>query len=528
MRITPGIALSSMLTCMLIFSGNVPAATTSRPASAPGTLIYDARIVDGSGDPARTGAVRIRGERIVEVGALAPQAGETLVDARGLVLAPGFIDTHNHHDFAAARPRETIFFDRRESTAALSQGITTVILGMDGFMNYPLREFFARFQETPASVNVASYVGHNVLRERVMGADNRRPATPAEIGAIRGLIAEEMRAGGLGLSTGLEYDSGIYSSRAEVIELAREAAAHGGRYISHIRSEDRHIWEAMDEIIEIGRAAKLPVQVTHLKLAMVDLWGQAGKILSLMDRARAQGIDITADVYPYEYWRSTLAVLFPDRDFGNRAAAQYALRHVARPDGLLITTFSPDPKLEDMTVAEIARLRGTDPAATLMALVAESRGPGARESVVATSMDAKDVEELIAWPHSNISSDGALDDGHPRGMGAYPRLLRIHVRERKTLSLESAIRKMSALGAEHVGIRDRGRISAGAFADLVLFDPQTVTDHATTKQPQAQSTGILKVWVNGRLAFENGRSTAAFSGRVIRRPRAGPVPTVDD
>jgi N-acyl-D-amino-acid deacylase len=504
LRIVP---LAAVFAFVLASCGRGPA--EKEASHAPGILIVNASIVDGSGNPPFTGSVRVEGQRIAAVGDVEQQPGDVVVEAGGLALAPGFIDTHSHHDDG--------LLEQPDALAAVSQGITTIVAGQDGGMNHPLREFFARLEKSPAAVNVASYVGHNTIRALVLGENNHRLATPEEIERMRQLVREGMEAGALGLSTGLEYDPGIFSSHEEVLTLAREAAAHGGRYISHIRSEDRELWKALDEIIEIGRTARIPVQVSHMKLAMIDWWGQADKFIAVMDRARATGVEITGDVYPYEYWQSTLTVMFPERDFSNRKTAEFVLRSIAPPDGLLLSRFSPDPKLVDHTVAEIARMRGTDPATTLMALIAESQVPGAEESVIGTSMHADDVARLIAWPHANICSDGALQDGHPRGAGSFTRVLRVYVRERGTLTLEAAVQKMSAAAAEHVGIADRGRIVPGAYADLLLFDPATVTDNATIKQPRELSTGIRKVWVNGGLVFDDDKATGVHSGQVVRR-----------
>ena len=333
-----------------------------------------------------------------------------------------------------------------------------------------------------------------------MGADDKRVATAKEIDSMRALLKQELDAGALGLSTGLEYDPGIYSNRAEVLELAKVAAAAGGRYISHIRSEDRTFWDAIDEVITIGRDAKLPVQVSHIKLAMIPLWGRTDSLFALLDSARARGIDITADVYPYTYWQAGLTVLYPKRDFTDRAETDKILREIARPEGLLLGDFDANPSYKGKTVAEIAVMRKEDAATTLMGLIAESQvwakthSGDTGESVVATSMDEKDVGRLIAWDHSNICSDGALDGAHPRGFGAFTRVLGRYVRDEKVVPLASAIRKMTSLSAAHLGISKRGTIATGNFADLVLFDPNTVADHATFAQPHLVSTGIAAVW----------------------------------
>jgi len=307
-----------------------------------------------------------------------------------------------------------------------------------------------------------------------------------------------------------------------VLALAREAAAHGGRYISHMRSEDRDLWEALGEVVEIGRQTHMPVQVSHAKLAMTDWWGQADRFLAVLDKARAEGIDATLDVYPYTYWHSTLTVLWPERNFGDRPTAEFILKHLAPAKGLLISRFAPDPSIAGKTVAEIAVLRKTDEVTTLMALVREAEASGGGANVIATSMDERDIAKLVAWPHANISSDGGIGARHPRGAGAFTRVLRIYVRETGLLPLEQAIYKMTGLSAAHMGIADRGTLRPGAFADLVLFDPATVGDRATTDDPQAISTGIARVWVNGAVVFDGKRTTGAHPGRVIRRTK-GPA-----
>ncbi|MCC7000882.1 MAG: amidohydrolase family protein, partial [Gemmatimonadaceae bacterium] len=308
-----------------LFSAALASACSTGPA---GTTITNVRIIDGTGAPAVVGAVRFVGDSIVAVGDLQPARGDSVIDGGGLVLAPGFIDTHSHHTGD--------LLEMPEALGAVSQGITTIVGGNDGGSPFPLTAAFDTLAKVAPSVNVAYYAGHGEVRGAVMGDDFKRKATPAEVDSMAVLLRREMKAGALGLSTGLEYDPGIYSDRAEVIALAKVAAAAGGRYISHIRSEDRWFWEAIDEIIAVGREAKLPVQVSHVKLAMVPLWGRTDSLFTLLDAARAEGIDITADVYPYPYWQSTLTVLFPERDFEDRREAEKVLREIAKPEGLLI------------------------------------------------------------------------------------------------------------------------------------------------------------------------------------------------
>ena len=474
------------------------------------THIRNARLIDGTGAPARVTSIRIDSGRIVAIGAQ-PRSTDRIIDAGGLVLAPGFIDSHSHHDRGLTSDRGAL--------AAVSQGITTIVVGQDGGSSFPLGNFFARLEREPVAVNVASYVGHGTLRRRVMGDDFARVATDAEVRRMADLLREDMDAGALGLSTGLEYDPGIYSAKGEVLALAKVAASRGGRYISHIRSEDRDFWPALHELLDIGRDAKIPVQISHMKLAMRSLWGQGDRLIATLDSARRAGTDVTADVYPYTMWQSTLTVLYPKRNFTDRAETEFILREVAAPEDLVIGHFALNPSYEGKHVGEIAALRGSDPATTLMALIAESRAGDAGESVVARGMDERDIERLYRWPFASVSSDGALRGAHPRGFGSFPRVLGHYVRDRKVMPLEEAVRRMTSLPAKSLGV-DRGTIKVGAPADLVLFDPATVADRATIKDPHMSSLGINPVWVAGQVVYENGKTTGAAPGRVLRRQSA--------
>jgi N-acyl-D-amino-acid deacylase len=470
-------------------------------------LITNAVVLDGSGAPGRRVSVRVNGDRITVIGNLTAAAGERVVDARGLTLAPGFIDTHSHHDRGLA--------DERDALGAVTQGITTIVVGQDGGSSSPLAESFAKLEAAAPAVNIASYVGHGTLRRRVMGTDFKRVATADEVAKMVEMLRAEMQAGALGLSTGLEYDPGIYSDPSEVVALAKAVAPFGGRYISHIRSEDREFWKAIDEAINIGRQAKIPVQISHIKLAMRSLWGQHAKLLGILNAARKEGIRLTADIYPYTYWQSGMTVLFPARDFANRASAEFALREVTSPEGLLVVRYSRDRSYEGKTLAEIAKLRGTDPPQTMMDMLKEA-GEG-DIGIVATSMDEKDVAEIMKWPFANICSDGTSTGGHPRGFGAFTRVLGRYVREQRVLTLPDAIRRMTSMSATNVGLKQRGLIAQGNYADLVLFDPATVIDRATTKDPRALSEGIDTVWVNGQIVYQSGKATGQHPGQILRR-----------
>ncbi|MGI9627483.1 MAG: N-acyl-D-amino-acid deacylase family protein [Longimicrobiales bacterium] len=486
-------------------------------AGEPSFLIEGANVIDGTGAPGRTVSVRVAGGQIAAVGTLSPEPDEEVVAAHGLVLTPGFIDTHSHHDRGLSESPQAL--------GAVSQGITTVVVGQDGGSELPLARLFQRLETSPVAVNVASYVGHGTLRRYVMEDDFRREATADEVLEMEALLALEMEEGALGLSTGLEYDPGIYSSTEEVVALARVTGARGGRYITHLRSEDRDFFSALAEAISIAEAAELPVQISHMKLAMRGLWGRAGEALALLDEARGRGLDITADVYPYEYWQSTMTVLFPERDLTDRSAAQFALDELVPPEGMLIGRFEANPEIEGLTLAQISESRGTDAVTTFLSLLAEAYPPdgddgnatGPRESIVGTSMTTEDIRQLLSWEHTNVASDGALAGAHPRGFGSHTRVLGRFVDTGNGLSLEEAVHKMTGLAAAHVGIEGRGVIEAGAVADLVLFDPETVGDRATPEEPHLPSSGIERVWVAGEVVYEPAGATGATPGVVIRR-----------
>jgi N-acyl-D-amino-acid deacylase len=499
----------------LLFAALTACESEPLPSADPATqLISNISLIDGTGAARREASIRIQGGKIIEVGNLEARTNDTVIDGEGQALAPGFIDTHSHADAE--------LFAMPDALAATSQGITSVVFGQDGESPFPLLDFRLRLLDHPVAVNVASYSGHNTLRAHVMRQDFKRHATEPEIAVMSQFLREDMQAGALGLATGLEYDPGIYSTTEEVIELARVAARHGGRYISHVRSEDRWFEQAIDEIIEIGRQAEIPVQVSHIKLALTTLWGRAPDILAKMDSARAAGIDITADIYPYEYWQSGMMVLLPERDINDRAEVEFALEKLAPPEGMWFTYFAPQPDYVGKTLVEVAALRGTDPVTAFMELIAESEKMAAEtgktaDLIIGTSMREDDIRALMAWPHTNICTDGSLDDLHPRGAGSFPRVLGRYVREQGLMSLEEAIHKMTGLSATHMGFEDRGVIRPGAVADLVMFDPETVIDHATPDNPGALSTGISKVWVNGQIVYADGKATSARPGRSIAR-----------
>ena len=475
---------------------------------------------DGSGKPS---TVRVEAGKVVALGSDADamrEASDRVIDATGLLLMPGFIDTHSHHDWGLK--------DLPSADAAVSQGITTIVVGMDGGSALPVGRFLRSMDRDPAAINVATFVGHGTIRRRVMGADYKREATSAEIDAMVELVETAMKEGALGLSSGLEYDPGIYASTDEVVALARASAKHGGRYVSHMRSEDRELFKAVKELIEIGRRAQIPVHISHLKLAMKSLHGRTAELIKLLDRARADGIEVSADVYPYDFWQSTMTVLFPDRDFKNRETAEFALAELAPPDGFVLSKWAPEPTLVGKSLKEIAMVRRMDPVDVYLDLLEEAEqwrtrtGRGA-EAILARSMSEEDIQQLYQWDYTNVSSDGVLKDRHPRGAGSFPKFLSEMVRDSQLLTWSEASRKTSTLSARNMGLVDaegglrRGAIAPGLPADLVLLDPQLVRDRATSQSPGAIAEGIVRVWVNGQAVWDRGRATGARPGQALRR-----------
>lgn len=478
-----------------------------KPYTLPRThLISNVRLVDGTGLPATSENVRLLNDRIHDRGALKPYPGESVTDGMGKVLAPGFIDSHSHHDWGLA--------EKPSCVAATNQGVTTIVIGQDGSSS-PIDSIRARLKRVPVSVNLATYTGHATLRSHAM-INLARNATDAEIDSMSRMLAREMDKGSLGLATGLEYEAAFYSNRDEVVALSKTAAAKGGRYISHIRSEDENLEIALDEIISIGREARIPVQISHFKIAMRSKWGSAGRIIALLDQARQSGVNITADVYPYRMWHSTPRVLFPQKDFQSLAAAEKACREYFDPETSVMTEYPANREYVGKTVAEIAKLNNESSPQALLRIIRESEKPGMESGIVGTSMSEDDIVKLLQWEHTNICSDGAID-GHPRGHGAFTRVLGRYVREQKVMSLEEAIHKMTGLTAEHIGIAERGLIVPGYYADLVLLDPAVVIDNATISNATALSTGVISVWVNGEVVFKQGAPVPNFPGKFVTR-----------
>ena len=469
-----------------------------------GWTIVGADLADGSGKALRRANVRFVGDRVVSVGAGAPQRGDTVVNGAGLVVAPGFIDIHNHSAGELAN-------DPAAATQ-VAQGITTLVVGPDGGSPWPIGEFLAERRRNPAAVNVAAFAGHATVRRLVLGDDFRRPARVDEVARMATLVDQAMREGAMGLSSGLEYEVGGYAETTELVELSKVAARYGGVYMSHIRDEADKSFEALREAIEIGERARVAVQISHIKLGTVSVWHKAAEAIAIVEAARKRGVDVTADEYPYNAWSSTITVLVPDKRYDHPPSVEKALADVGGAANVLIVRHAAHPEYEFRTLDAVARDRKTTPVDLFIQIVRDG-GAG----VVCTSMVEDDMRAFYRQPWVMVASDGGIGTRHPRGAGTFPRVLGRYVRDERWLSLPEAIRKMTSAPAERLKLARRGRIVAGAIADIVLFNPKTVIDRSTFTEPGVLPTGIEKVFVSGELVWDGGQPVAARPGKVIVR-----------
>ncbi len=471
-------------------------------------VILGATLIDGSGRaPLRDSAVVLKGDSIVAVGRRGQvriPAGAQVIDGRGLIVSPGFIDAHNHSDRG--------FTTDPTAASQVSQGITTVVIGQDGGSPFPVGEYLADLDKNPIALNVLTFVGHATLRSRVMGADINRPATPAEVEQMKQLVEQAMRDGAAGLSSGLEYETGKPASTEEMIALARAASVFGGIYISHIRDEADRTFEALNEAIQIGREARLPVQISHIKLGSVAVWGRAQEAVALINKARAQGQDITADCYPYDAWSSTIRVLIPSGRHDDPAEVARGLAAVGGAGNITIVSCRSHPDYEFKDMDEISKRERITPVELYMKIVREG-GAG----IVCHSMKDSDISTFYRQPWVMVSSDGGIGSRHPRGAGTYPRVLGRYVREYRWLTLPEAVSKMTSLPAQRFKLKDRGVIRVGFKADLVVFDPKAIIDRATFQEPQLTSEGVRHVFVNGVEVWSGGKVTGSRPGRALRR-----------
>ena len=498
-------------------------------------IIRSGRIVDGTGTPWLSADVGVRGDRIARIGDLSSASAARVIDATGLVVAPGFIDPHTH-------ARRGIFSVPTADNVLL-QGVTTLTEGNDGSSPFPISAHLDRIARTRISPNWAVFVGQGTIRNEVIGP-NDREATPAEIAEMKALVARSMQEGALGISTGLFYVPGAFTGTAEVIELSTVAAAYGGIYISHMRDEAHGLLDSVRETIRIGEAAGLPVQMTHHKVIGRDMWGRSSESLALVDAARTRGVDVTIDQYPYTASQTSITAIIPPwAQDGGRSELVRRLRDpetrrrvktevVYRIDhdrgggdarNIVIGLCEWDPSLEGKSLADIAVDRGLEPTLANAAEIAMDiieRG-GAR--AIYHAMIEDDVERIMQYPATAIGSDGGVSvfgEGmpHPREYGTFARVLSRYVRERGVLTLEEAVRKMTSLTAQRIGLQDRGVLREGFYADVAVFDANEVRDLATFENPHQYAEGVEYVLVNGIVVVDGGRHTGARPGRVLYGP----------
>jgi N-acyl-D-amino-acid deacylase len=477
---------------------------SQQPANA--TVIIHAQIADGTGKPLRKANVRISGDRITQVGSFEPAKGEQIIDAKGLVLAPGFIDIHNHST-------EGIESDPLAETQ-IAQGITTVVVGADGDSPWPIAPWLKARETNPASLNIALLAGHATIRQQVLGKDFKRVSTPTEIEKMVLLVDQGMREGALGLSSGLEYEIGSYSATDEVVAMSAAAAKRGGFYMTHIRDEADKSFEALNEEITIGERAHIPIEHSHIKLGTVGVWGKAPQYIQVIEAARKRGVDFLADCYPYDAWHSNLKVLVPDKQYQNPRSVEKALADVGGGSHVTVVDFKPNTSYEGHTIDDLARSNSITPIEMFIRLIREGNAANTEAGIIGQSMIESDIKAFYQQPWVMVASDGGIGSRHPRGAGTFPRVLGVYVREKHWLTLPEAILKMTSLPAKRLNWTDRGVIRVGAFADLVLFNPETVIDRSTFSNPFALPTGIEKVFVNGVLVWNSNRPTGARPGRA--------------
>lgn len=489
---------------------------TSATASTQGAdqlLIRNATIVDGMGNLAYPGDVLVSDGRIVRIGEpgtldihdAEPGAEVRVVDLEGLVLAPGFIDIHNH---STAR-----VFNDPLATTQIAQGVTTVIVGADGSSPWPIAGYLDRLDDSRTAINVGTLVGHGTVRGAVMGDDFRREAREPEIAAMIERVRQGMEEGAFGLSSGLEYDPGFYCSTEELIALARVASEYGGFYSTHMRDEEEGVLESIDEAIRIGNEGHLPVQISHIKMGNASVWGKSIDALERIRGARVRAVEVTADQYPYTAWQSSLYIVVRSRRFFDADEVAEGLAAMGGAERLQIVNYPPDTSVHGMRLSEIAARDGKSEVDMYMEMI---RAGGA--GVIGHTMDEGDVDGFIVSPFVMVASDGGVGSAHPRGAGSFARVLGHYVRDRGLLTLEEAIEKMTAMPAWRLGLEDRGRIRVGAIADLVAFDPDTIADRSTFAEPLIPATGVDRVWVAGQLVWSEDEATGARPGGALRRP----------
>jgi len=552
--------MTQRLTLLIVLLSSLFLAAADKPYDI---VIRNGHIIDGTGSPWYSGDIGIRDGKIAAIGNLSGVPAGRIIDAQGMVVAPGFIDMLGQSELTIlVNPRlpskiyqgiTTEFTGEGGSAAPLNDAIVKADrLAYEHFKLTPewrtFAEYFARLEKQGMGINLGSFVGATQVRRMVLGDDNRAPG-PDELKRMTGLVDDAMKQGAVGVSTSLQYAPAPYATTDELIALATAASKYGGVYATHMRSEGDAITAAIDEAVRIGREAKIPVEIWHLKAAGRSNWGRMPGIVAQIEKARASGVDISANTYAYPAWFNSFSAFIPPwahdggdaklierlKDPAMRARIRKDMetpstawdnewQEVAGPEAILVSVVH-NPELlplQGRTIAEIAKLWGKDPIDTIFDLLIQDN---AFTYVAVFGMSEPDVALALMQPWVSVDNDsqGTAPDGvlgsehpHPRAYGTFPRILRKYVREEKKLRLEEAIRKFSALPAQRMRLADRGVLKAGMWADVVVFDPQAITDRATFEKPNQLSEGMTWVLVNGVPVIDGGKMTGALPGKVLR------------
>ncbi|MCI0663989.1 MAG: D-aminoacylase [Acidobacteria bacterium] len=505
-----------------------------RPAAEFDLLISHGRIIDGSGNPWFAGDIGIRDGRVAEIGRIESSRATKTIEAKGLVVAPGFIDVHTHIESGILRQPVAENF--------LRMGVTSVVTGNCGGSELNLDEWFAGLEKNGISLNIASLIGHNTVRRAGMNGDFDRPPTAEEMEKMRGLVEKGMRDGAVGLSTGLIYIPGTFAKTGEIVELAKVVAGLGGVYASHMRNEGLKIEDAIREALEVGQQAGCPVEISHFKVSSKKRWGASGTIIKMVEEARARGLQVTVDQYLYTASSTNLGVRFPSwvfeggreksferlQDPATRARIKKEMIDENQKNGRedfsfsLVANYRPKPEYNGKSITEITRLaRGKTGAEEEAEQMIEMILAGGAQMIYHT-MTETDLEHIFKQPFTMVASDAGVIDfnspavPHPRGAGNNARALGVYVREKRLVGIEEAIRKMTSLPAQTFKLWDRGILRPGMAADLVIFDEQKVIDRASYREPKQYPLGIDYVIVNGEVVVESGAHTGGKPGKALR------------
>lgn len=497
-------------------------------------LIRNGKIIDGTGNNWHYGDIAVKDGKIMKMGRALDLDAVRTIDASGLIVAPGFIDVHTHieGDEDKAPAAESFIYD----------GVTTVVTGNCGASSIDLARYFEKLDSIRLSINVASLIGHNDVRKAVMGRANR-DATPAEMRQMEALVEKAMKDGAVGLSTGLIYIPGTYTKTPEIIDLAKVAARYNGVYASHMRDEGDKVTDAINEALTIGHEAKIPVEISHFKVSGQQNWGRSKATLAMIEAARNEGIDVTIDQYPYTASSTSISTLLPDEiladgqdsivarlqrpdvkkyvtDYMMQRLKKRKLKHFSYA---VVASYKPDSTYNGKSVEQINLMKGKKHKMKAEAETVIDIMMNGGASAVFHGMSEEDVKRIMQYPFNMFGCDASIrvwNEGmpHPRGYGTNARVLGKYVREEKLITLEEAVRRMTSLPAHKFQLRNRGLLAEGMYADIVVFDENTVKDLATFEKPHAYSTGFQYVLVNGRITVDGGKHTGLRNGMAVYGP----------